>query len=131
MSGRSEPDSSPPPCASWTAPAPAGPVVSATDACGATANARSGSSADKAAINKIRGSIASYLVNENFKGVARAVHPREADCLQPGDLKAQQQADDQREEGESFDQRCGDDHVRADAAARFGLTGDAFHRVAG
>ena len=43
----------------------------------------------------------------------------------------QQQGNDQREEGEPFDQRRGDDHVRADTTAGFGLTRDAFHRLAG
>ena len=45
-----------------------------------------------------------------------------------GELQGHQQADNQREEGEPFDQRGCDDHVRADTAARFRLAGDAFQR---
>src|SRR3954462_8829537 len=45
------------------------------------------------------------------------------------ELTGELEADDQREEGETFDQRRSDDHVRADAAAGFRLTRDAFHRL--
>src|SRR4051812_17079280 len=40
------------------------------------------------------------------------------------------QADDEREEGEAFDQCRGDDHVRADGALGFGLPGDGFDGAA-
>src|SRR6185312_7665186 len=36
-------------------------------------------------------------------------------------------ADNQHEEGEAFDQSGGDDHVGADGALGFRLTGDGFH----
>src|SRR2546421_181530 len=47
------------------------------------------------------------------------------------ELPAQLEADQQRKEGKPFNQRGGDDHVRADSAARFRLASDAFHRLAG
>src|SRR5207249_1709517 len=47
------------------------------------------------------------------------------------DLRDQQVANGQREEGEPFDQRGGDDHVDADATAGLRLAGDAFHRLSG
>src|SRR5271154_1604143 len=40
------------------------------------------------------------------------------------------EADDQREEGEAFDECGGDDHVGADGAFGFGLTGDGFDGAA-
>src|ERR1051325_2293745 len=46
-------------------------------------------------------------------------------------LAGHQQANNQREKGESFDESRRDDHVRADAAAGFGLTSDSFPSLTG
>lgn len=43
-----------------------------------------------------------------------------------GSLEHDEQTDDHREEGSAFDESGGKDHVRADIAGCFRLTGDGF-----
>src|SRR4051812_7876802 len=116
---------SPPSASTFVVTSPALAVCS-TSAARAGGDANSAVASSSVAINFL-------CIGRSSKSVAAVQRERRRAGLPPArhresssHLGDEQVANRQREEGEPFDQRRSDDHVHADLAARFGLTGDAF-----